>query len=124
MSELIEGLRKLSAENPSPRDCIDEAADELERQSFQLDCTEQALRDRTESARCGWAAATAADKDRERLTKQRDDLVDAAKELSRYFISGNCIPVDRAFIKADEFNRIFAEAIANAGGKDPAKRLV
>ena len=28
---LVERLRKLSAENPSPRDCIDEAADEIER---------------------------------------------------------------------------------------------
>lgn len=31
MKTLVEKLRKLSAENPSPRDCIDEAADELEK---------------------------------------------------------------------------------------------
>lgn len=31
MKTLVERLRKLSAENPSPRDCIDEAADELEK---------------------------------------------------------------------------------------------
>ena len=29
--EMVERLRKLSAENPSPRDCIDEAADLIER---------------------------------------------------------------------------------------------
>lgn len=29
--ELVKQLRQLSAENPSPRDCIDEAADEIER---------------------------------------------------------------------------------------------
>ena len=30
-TELVKQLRQLSAENPSPRDCIDAAADELER---------------------------------------------------------------------------------------------
>ena len=30
-TELVKQLRKLSAENPSPRDCIDASADELER---------------------------------------------------------------------------------------------
>lgn len=36
-TDLVKQLRKLSAENPSPRDCIDVAADELERL-----CTENA----------------------------------------------------------------------------------
>lgn len=30
MRNVVEQLRKLSAENPSPRDCIDEAADVIE----------------------------------------------------------------------------------------------
>ncbi len=30
MRNVVEQLRKLSAENPSPRDCIDEAADGIE----------------------------------------------------------------------------------------------
>ena len=30
-TDLVKQLRQLSAENPGPRDCIDDAADELER---------------------------------------------------------------------------------------------
>ena len=117
MSELIERLRKLSAENPSPRDCIDEAADELERLYFQLDCTEQALRDRTESARCGWAAATAADKDRERLTKQRDELIHTMRHIVK------AVPTLRNMYIGKRKERsvagVLMDAIANSEGKKP-----
>ena len=42
------------------------------------------------------------------------ELLEALQKLERYFVSGNCIPIERAVITRDSFEEIARAAIEKA----------
>lgn len=63
------------------------------------------LPDTTAEETIEWRAATVLDQQEVRLKQYESAFV----ELRRYFTSGNCIPIERAVIKAVDFWRIVDE---------------
>ena len=49
-----------------------------------------------------------------RLIAAAPDLLEALQKLERYFVSGNCIPIERAVITRDSFEEIARAAIEKA----------
>ena len=49
-----------------------------------------------------------------RLIAAAPELLEALQKLERYFVSGNCIPIERAVITRDSFEEIARAAIEKA----------